>query len=466
MYSHRIDVGDWKENLLEHYLDRGSIQQYEASPSENVYFAANQIVVAASDVEALQPVLTRFNARIVQDATRLPNSPVRPNDDALAELGSSYASAARQALVRSRGDLDIGTVGGGNGGDDEPALAAPVTFRIDDRVNPAELVLDLRNRRSKRSLQVGLNHLVTGLQFRKGMPDGDPEPVDEAFPSRGDSRDLPGWGVGVGIIDTGFPIRWPEATDWFDRDVSWANKHDETDHIDLLDEERDGFLDAEAGHGYFVGGMIRRIAPGAPLYFLRALDPNGFGTEQGVAAAVRWAARRPIRVLNLSLGFYTLQNTPSPSIAAAIEDARRRRPGLVIVAAVGNDGLTTPAFPAASKHVVGVGALDGGGKGLASFSNRGPWVDVNAPGTFVTGPYVDGVEDARFTRDGDSDRFDGKARWSGTSFATGLVSGTVAAALTGVAPGSDAALAQALVDKLPPMPGVYGARLDPVEVLV
>lgn len=157
-------------------------------------------------------------------------------------------------------------------------------------------------------------------------------------------------------------------------------------------------------------------------------------------AAVWWVVCWLIRVLNLLFGFYMLQNILLLSIVVVIEDVCRWRLGLVIVVVVGNDGLIILVFLVASKYVVGVGALDGGGKGFVLFSNRGFWVDVNAPGTFVTGFYVDGVEDVRFTRDGDSDRFDGKARWSGTSFAIGLVSGTVAVALIGVALGLDVAL--------------------------
>lgn len=85
--------------------------------------------------------------------------------------------------------------------------------------------------------------------------------------------------MGVGIVDIGFFIWWFEVTDWFDRDVLWVNKHDETDYIDLLDEERDGFFDVEVGYGYFVGGMIWCIVLGALLYFLCVFDFNGFGME-------------------------------------------------------------------------------------------------------------------------------------------------------------------------------------------
>ena len=60
----------------------------------------------------------------------------------------------------------------------------------------------------------------------------------------------------------------------------------------------------------------------------------------------------------------------------AINTARAR--GTVVVAAAGNDGSTTPSIPAfyASLAVAAVTDSDG----LVSWSNRGSWVNVAAPG--------------------------------------------------------------------------------------
>jgi hypothetical protein len=56
---------------------------------------------------------------------------------------------------------------------------------------------------------------------------------------------------------------------------------------------------------------------------------------------------------------------------------------VVVVAAAGNDGGTEPHYPAACDGVVAVGAVDNAGN-LASFSTRGPWISIVAPGVNIT----------------------------------------------------------------------------------
>ena len=82
--------------------------------------------------------------------------------------------------------------------------------------------------------------------------------------------------------------------------------------------------------------------------------------------------------------------------------------GVVNVFAAGNDGIDGATYPACSPYSLSVGAVDKNGV-LAGFSNRGPLVEVYAPGVTVnsTLPGGAGVR-------------------SGTSMATGFVSGTTA----------------------------------------
>jgi membrane-anchored mycosin MYCP len=71
---------------------------------------------------------------------------------------------------------------------------------------------------------------------------------------------------------------------------------------------------------------------------------------------------------------------------------------------------------------VGARAQD---ESLASFSPRLPWITCTAPGVTVLGDYLDAPDIALM--DGTKAQFDGYATWSGTSFATAITSGAIAA---------------------------------------
>jgi subtilisin family serine protease len=140
-------------------------------------------------------------------------------------------------------------------------------------------------------------------------------------------------------------------------------------------------------------------------------------------------------------------------------DRLAAHPDTLLVAAAGNNGADRPFGPACSSHdldnVIGVGALRESGTGRACFSGFGPWVTVYAPGerlsagffeaplryrhsTFDTCQFVPGnpdpctcttpshVGELSAPGHGDVVHFEGRAQWSGTSFATPLVAGMIA----------------------------------------
>lgn len=53
-----------------------------------------------------------------------------------------------------------------------------------------------------------------------------------------------------------------------------------------------------------------------------------------------------------------------------------------MVASAGNDGSTTPNYPAAYSTVISVASTDSADN-ISSFSNRGSWVQAAAPGTTI-----------------------------------------------------------------------------------
>lgn len=124
-------------------------------------------------------------------------------------------------------------------------------------------------------------------------------------------------------------------------------------------------------------------------------------TTFDVASGIVQAVNNGANIINLSLGgtgdSQVLHNT-------IIQVSQQ---GIPIYAAAGNDPVTTPTYPAAYPEVISVTATDSSGN-IASYANRGSFIDMTAPGDNVV-PY-----------DGQSYLVEG------TSTATAFVSGAAA----------------------------------------
>ncbi len=200
----------------------------------------------------------------------------------------------------------------------------------------------------------------------------------------------------IAIVDTGLDLDHPDL--W--RKI-WRN----TDEIAAngLDDDVNGFVDDlwgwdfvssdatpqdDLGHGSHVAGIagaetnnatgVAGVSWESTLMALKALDSGGNGDWLDVAAAVLYAADNGARVINLSLGGYAY----SQAVAAAVEYAQSR--GCLVVAATGNS-YTQPSpvmYPAALPGVLAVANTDSTDHVYLS-SNRGPEVDVAAPGVNI-----------------------------------------------------------------------------------
>ncbi len=121
-------------------------------------------------------------------------------------------------------------------------------------------------------------------------------------------------------------------------------------------------------------GAFSGAAPGTELY---AADVYGGslagGSATGLVQALAWMAENDVPVVNVSL-----VGPRNAVVEAAVRRATGR--GMLIVAAVGNDGPSAPPlYPAAYPDVVGVTAVNGRGRVLPE-AGRGPQVDFAAPG--------------------------------------------------------------------------------------
>jgi serine protease AprX len=207
------------------------------------------------------------------------------------------------------------------------------------------------------------------------------------------------------------------------------------------------------GHGTHVAGIIGGdggksnreyvgIAPDVNFVDVRVLDTLGSGSASSVIAGLQWVVAHKndygIRIVNLSLGAPATQDYVHDPIAGAVEVAWLR--GLVVVGASGNGGLGLVDSPGIDPHIVTVGAVDDMGtpwvsddalpiwNGSGTPLSSDPKPDVLAPGRRIVSLRVPGStldqqlpDRVVLAANGSSD-----FRLSGTSMATGVVSGAAA----------------------------------------
>jgi subtilisin family serine protease len=179
--------------------------------------------------------------------------------------------------------------------------------------------------------------------------------------------------VVIAVVDTGVsPV--PDLEGALLPGVDLVNGDDDASDDNGHGTEVATVAAARIDNGLGIAGVCGRCS----ILPVKALRADGTGYSSTVAQGVTWAVDHGADVVNLSL----TGTIDDPALDAAIHDAVAR--GVVVVTAAGNAGSSDPAaggFPAASvADAIRVGSVDASGA-LYSWSNRGPWVDLAAPGS-------------------------------------------------------------------------------------
>jgi serine protease AprX len=275
-----------------------------------------------------------------------------------------------------------------------------------------------------------------------------------------DESDDQGEGVGVAILDSGLEV----GPDFEGADVKFWDCSEQLASGQPQNACVEHAPYDDYGHGTHVAGLIAGsgaqshgqyagVAPKVKLRIFKVLDSMGQGYTSQVLTAMAYIIANKdllgVDVINLSLGHPVLAPIADDLLVQAVELAVRN--GIVVVVAAGNNGQS------AKNGKVGYGGINSPGNApsaitvgaaqtfhtlarvddvVAEFSSRGPtWYDalakpdVVAPGVDMVAP---AAEDGSLFRTYPQfllkgDRY---ARLTGTSMATGVTTGLVAALIS------------------------------------
>jgi hypothetical protein len=262
-----------------------------------------------------------------------------------------------------------------------PGRSPLATFSVPENIDREAVLADLR--RDPRVTRAGRQGIVRGAGSGPSVDDqwhieaGD---FDEA-PSEGDLSDYV-----VAVLDSGVAYA-PHTVDGVVHPA--APCMDDVSIVAPRDVVNDDALpEDDHQHGTHIASTIvadcdvQGTAPGAALMPVKVLDGDNVGVEADLIEGILWAVDHHADVINMSLTFGA-GYVPSPDLLDALAEAAEA--GIVMVGASGNDGSSQVGWPAASPHVIAVGAacaIPDHDEDMvpAPYSNTGPEVDLLAPG--------------------------------------------------------------------------------------
>jgi subtilisin family serine protease len=176
-----------------------------------------------------------------------------------------------------------------------------------------------------------------------------------------------------------------------------------------------GELGLALGHGTFIAGIVRQVAPDARVLAIRVMHSDDIVYEGDLICALTMLVHRialaeandsdqMVDVISLSLGYFS-ESPPDEALNSALWPLIEAllKLGVVVVAAAGNYSTSRMFYPAAfarqpapAGHVplISVGALNPNGS-KAVFSDAGDWVTAWAAGGAVVSTFPTDINGSR-----------------------------------------------------------------------
>lgn len=226
--------------------------------------------------------------------------------------------------------------------------------------------------------------------------------------SRGDSN------IKVAIVDNAVWVDHPDLADKIvaQRDVVYGTNN----------ANPPGSGDAgDWSHGTHVAGLVgaasnnnigvASVGFNVSIIAVKASNNSSPRSISSGYSGIQWAANNGADVINMSWGGNQFSQT-NQNIINTINNM-----GVVLIAAAGNDNVSTPHYPSAFQNVISVASIDYNDV-KSDFSNYSNTVDVSAPGG-VASPGPDGVLSTTYSS-GTLGNYDA---YIGTSMASPVVAG-------------------------------------------
>jgi thermitase len=224
-----------------------------------------------------------------------------------------------------------------------------------------------------------------------GVPDGLPSIATTAGVVPND----PWWSAEWGLARIGMPALWQHTLGDPSTVIAVVDTGVDAGEPDLAGAVLTGYDAVDgtsavgdvAGHGTLVAevaaGRGDNDVGGAGICWRCSILPvkvaaDDTASASQLAAGIRWATDHGADVINVSL----VLSAPDPGVAAAVQYAEDH--GAIVVAAAGNDGGTSPTYPAAYPGVLGVVATDERDRPY-DWSTHGAWAAFAAPGCATAG---------------------------------------------------------------------------------